>query len=75
LHCLTFQIFQPFGRFRKILQFPLPEGDSPLDFLADPVRAGVLYRNAEDITEDFMLLWIHRTKEVVKGQSDVWLSG
>ncbi|KAJ7722065.1 hypothetical protein DFH07DRAFT_294224 [Mycena maculata] len=75
LHCLTFRIFQPFAQFRQILQFPFPEGDLPLDFLTDPVRAGVLYRNPDDIAEEFLLLWIHQAKEVLEGQSDFQLWG
>ncbi|KAJ7722069.1 hypothetical protein DFH07DRAFT_1007248 [Mycena maculata] len=75
LYWMTYRIFEPFARFQRFLQFPFPEGDSPLDFLMDPVRAGVLYRNPEDIAEDYMLLWIHRAKEVLEGQNDFWLDG
>ncbi|KAJ7729846.1 hypothetical protein DFH07DRAFT_781815 [Mycena maculata] len=65
LYGMTYRIFQPFARFRQFIQFPFPEGDSPLDFLADPGRAGVLYCNPGDLVEDYMLLWTHRAKEVL----------
>ncbi|KAJ7744728.1 hypothetical protein DFH07DRAFT_21458 [Mycena maculata] len=75
LYGMTYRIFEPFARFQQFLQFPFPEGDSPLDFLMDPIRAGVLYRNPEDIAEDFILLWIYRAKELLEGQSDFPLWG
>ncbi|KAJ7501129.1 hypothetical protein B0H11DRAFT_754999 [Mycena galericulata] len=72
---LTYRIFQPFIQFREFLDFPLPEGDSPLDFLSDPHRAAGLYREPHDIAEEAVILYIYRTKEVLLGTSDIDLEG
>jgi hypothetical protein len=72
---LTYRIFQPFLQFRGLLCFPFPEGDSPLDFLADPRRAGVLYANPADTAEEVLLIWIDRAKYVLSGRSDFRLDG
>ncbi|KAJ7729868.1 hypothetical protein DFH07DRAFT_177458 [Mycena maculata] len=75
LYGMTYRIFEPFARFQQFLQFPFHKGNSPLDFLTDPGRSGVLYRNPEDVAEDYMLLWIHQAKEVLEGRSDFPLWG
>ncbi|KAJ7478130.1 hypothetical protein FB451DRAFT_181933 [Mycena latifolia] len=56
------RIFQPFLRLRGLLEFPFPAGDTPLDFLNDPRRAGNLYSDPQDIAEDIILLWIQHVK-------------
>ncbi|KAJ6590589.1 hypothetical protein DFH09DRAFT_1274049 [Mycena vulgaris] len=70
---LTCRIFQPFLEFREFLDLPFPNGGSPLDFLADPLEAGELYHDFQDIAEEMLLFWISRAKEVLSGNSDLWL--
>ncbi|KAJ6527325.1 hypothetical protein DFH09DRAFT_1094824 [Mycena vulgaris] len=55
--------------FRPFLNFPLPfrAGDSPIDFLADPRRAGELYCEPGSIAIDMMLRWIKRVKQTLAG--------
>ncbi|KAJ7702133.1 hypothetical protein B0H16DRAFT_742995 [Mycena metata] len=72
---LTYRIFQPFLEFRRFLDLPFPHGGSPLDFLRDPLGAGELYRDFQDIAEEMVLFWISRAKEVLSGNSDYWLAG
>ncbi|KAJ7809321.1 hypothetical protein B0H14DRAFT_1501166 [Mycena olivaceomarginata] len=72
---LSYRVFQPFLQFCDVLDFPLPEGDSPLDFLSDPHRAAGLYRDPHDIAEEVMMLYLSRAKEVLLGTSDRELSG
>lgn len=64
---LSYKVFGPFLSFRGILEFPFPEGDSPVDFLVDPRRARDLYFNRANVSETLVLLWIHRAKEVLTG--------
>ena len=59
----NYQIFQPFVPFRGLLELPVPDGDSPVDFLNDPRRAGNLYSDPQDIADTFMRLWIPRLKQ------------
>ncbi|KAJ7478103.1 hypothetical protein FB451DRAFT_181713 [Mycena latifolia] len=61
LQC-NYRIFHPFLRLRGRLEFPFPAGDSPLNFLNDPRRAGNLYSDPQDIAEDIILLWIQHAK-------------
>ncbi|KAJ6531511.1 hypothetical protein DFH09DRAFT_1409289 [Mycena vulgaris] len=55
--------------FRPLLNFPLPfpAGDSPIDFLADPRRAGELYCDPSSIAVDMMLRWIKGVKQTLAG--------
>ncbi|KAJ7281266.1 hypothetical protein C8J57DRAFT_1558722 [Mycena rebaudengoi] len=62
---LSYRIFEPFFPFRKQLDFPLPEGDSPADFIVDPYRAGVLYMEPQTVAETVVLQWIVRAREFV----------
>ncbi|KAJ7798243.1 hypothetical protein B0H14DRAFT_2618069 [Mycena olivaceomarginata] len=50
-------------QFREHLDFPFPAGDSPLDFIADPCRAGRLYMEPRAIAEILVLRWIARARE------------
>jgi hypothetical protein len=59
----NYKIFQPFLYFRGLLELPFPHGDSPVDFLNDPHRAGNLYSDPQDIADAFMRLWIPRLKQ------------
>ncbi|KAJ6533412.1 hypothetical protein DFH09DRAFT_1284421 [Mycena vulgaris] len=68
----TYRVFQPFLEFRD-LELPFPAGDSPADFLSDPLRAMELYSSPEDIAEALVLLGIRRTKQVLSG-GEFWLS-
>ncbi|KAF7357707.1 putative nwd2 protein [Mycena venus] len=76
----TARIFQPFLDAREHLHLPLvggrtcfPQGDSPVDFLMNPVRAGNLHCDPADIAEDLVLIWIEQAKEFIAGNG-VWLS-
>ncbi|KAF7369419.1 hypothetical protein MVEN_00271100 [Mycena venus] len=60
---VSYRIFEPFFQFREHLQFPFPAGDSPLDFIADPHRAGPLYMEPRAIAEVLVLRWIARARE------------
>ncbi|KAJ6568225.1 hypothetical protein DFH09DRAFT_1155031 [Mycena vulgaris] len=61
----TYQVFRPLLVFRE-LTFPFSNGDSPIDFLADPQRAGDLYAYS---AEEVILAWIRRAKEaVIRGE-------
>ncbi|KAJ6488312.1 hypothetical protein DFH09DRAFT_1339277 [Mycena vulgaris] len=60
---LTPAIFRPFLNF----PLPFPAGDSPVDFLADPRRAGKLYCEPGSIAIDMMLRWIKRVKQTLAG--------
>ncbi|KAJ6578716.1 hypothetical protein DFH09DRAFT_1148168 [Mycena vulgaris] len=59
-----YPVFQPFLEVRELINY-IPEGDSPLDFLHDPRRAGCLYSDTQDIAEDLVLRWIQHTKELI----------
>jgi hypothetical protein len=56
------QVFQSFLSIRELFRLPLNGGDWPVDFLADPRRAGDLYLHPHHISEDLVLLWINHTK-------------
>ncbi|KAJ6527352.1 hypothetical protein DFH09DRAFT_1371431 [Mycena vulgaris] len=60
---LTPAIFRPFLNF----PLPFPAGDSPIDFLADPRRAGELYCEPGSIAIDMMLRCIKRVKQTLAG--------
>ncbi|KAJ7144278.1 hypothetical protein C8R44DRAFT_759693 [Mycena epipterygia] len=59
----NYRALQPFAIFRAQLILPFPNGDSPIDFLNDPSRAGVIYSEPQTTAEELVLLWIHRAKE------------
>jgi hypothetical protein len=56
-------IFQPFAPVRGLLEFPFPDGDSPVDFLNNPRRAGNLYSDPQDIADTFMRRWLTPLKQ------------
>ncbi|KAF7369417.1 hypothetical protein MVEN_00270900 [Mycena venus] len=71
---LTYRIFEPLLAFRDypyLLSFEL--GDSPVDFIADPQRAGAMFSDLQDIAEVLVLRWISRAREVILG-GDFWLN-
>jgi hypothetical protein len=59
----NYKIFHPFVRIRGLLELPIPKGDSPVDFLNDPHRAGNLYSDPQGIPDVFMRLWIPQIKQ------------
>jgi hypothetical protein len=74
---LSYEIFEPFLQFREHLASPSPAGDSPLDFIANPYRAGPLYMEPRDVAEVVVLRWIARAREfMVAGdfKPDTWVS-
>ncbi|KAJ7478136.1 hypothetical protein FB451DRAFT_181978 [Mycena latifolia] len=77
LQC-NYRVFRPFLQLRGLLEFPFPDGDSPLDFLNNPWRAGDLYSDPQDIAEDIVLLWIQYVKNcLVEGYPELiidWLN-
>ncbi|KAF7369414.1 NACHT domain-containing protein [Mycena venus] len=75
---LSYRIFEPFLQLQEHLDFPFTEGDSPLDFIADPDRAGPLYMEPRAIAETVVLRWIIRAREfLVAGDffPDLYLLG
>jgi hypothetical protein len=60
-------VFRPFLKFPKLFPLPFPDGDSPLDFLADPQRAGRLYSEPSSIAEELVLRWIGRARRTLAG--------
>jgi hypothetical protein len=63
----TGTIFRPFLKFPELFPLPFPDGDSPLDFLANPWRAGRLYSEPSYIAEELVLRWIGRTRRTLAG--------
>jgi hypothetical protein len=63
----TGAVFRPFLKFPELFPLPFPNGDSPLDFLADPRRAGRLYSEPSYIAEELVLRWIGRVRRVLAG--------
>lgn len=61
----TYKVLQPFLVLRESLNFPFPRGDSPIDFLSAPSRAGRLYVDLSWTAEELVLLWIRRAKDFV----------
>jgi hypothetical protein len=70
---LSYKVFRPLVEVLQSPASPLALKDWPSAFLADARRAGELYSTPQDITEDLVLLWIGRAKEVLSG-SDFDLS-
>lgn len=62
---LTYSVFRPFLDFQELFKFPFLDGDSPVDFLKDPRRAGDLYCDPRYIAEELVLLWIAHVKDVL----------
>ncbi|KAJ7020320.1 hypothetical protein C8F04DRAFT_302464 [Mycena alexandri] len=69
---LTYQIFEPFFAFCESLDLPFPEGDSPVDFILDPERAGALYLDPRATAEVMVLAWIRQARELATAKSDYW---
>ncbi|KAJ7809387.1 hypothetical protein B0H14DRAFT_3151623 [Mycena olivaceomarginata] len=63
----TGTVFRPFLKFPELFPVPFPNRDSPLDFLADPQRAGRLYSEPSYIAEELVLHWIGRARRVLAG--------
>jgi hypothetical protein len=63
----TGTVFHPFLKFPELFPLPFPNGDSPLDFLADPRRAGRLYSEPSYIAEELVLCWIGRARRALAG--------
>ncbi|KAJ7779585.1 hypothetical protein B0H14DRAFT_3586609 [Mycena olivaceomarginata] len=63
----TGTVLRPFLKFPELFPLPFPDGDSPLDFLADPRRAGRLYSEPSYIAEELVLRWIGRARRVLTG--------
>jgi hypothetical protein len=63
----TGTVFRPFLKFPELFPLPFPDGDSPLDFLADPQRARRLYSEPSYIAEELVLRWIGRARRVLAG--------
>ncbi|KAJ7501152.1 hypothetical protein B0H11DRAFT_1993816 [Mycena galericulata] len=65
---LSYTIFEPFSAFREQLDVrAFSKGDSPVDFIADPHRAGALYLDLQDTAEVLLLRWFSRAAEVLVG--------
>ncbi|KAJ7020953.1 hypothetical protein C8F04DRAFT_1142148 [Mycena alexandri] len=62
---LTYGAFKPFIHFRGQLEVPFPEGDSPLDFVADPNRVLGLGLDLGAVANHLVLQWIHRTRKLL----------
>ncbi|KAJ7116988.1 hypothetical protein C8R44DRAFT_983315 [Mycena epipterygia] len=71
----NYQIFLPFHEFRDQLVLPFPDGDSPLDFLNNYRRAGHIYSDPTNTTEEVVLLWIYRVKELLSSGGLFWFYG
>lgn len=69
---LTYRVFAPFLAFRDRLEFPFPEGDSPIDFVTNPDRAEGLFMDLGESAEILVLWWIRRAREVLDS-GDFWL--
>jgi hypothetical protein len=68
----SYRVFCPFLEFRETLHLPFSDGDSPVDFLQDPRRAGDLYCSPHQIAEELVLRWISHAKDALSW-SDGWL--
>ncbi|KAJ7326445.1 hypothetical protein DFH08DRAFT_885925 [Mycena albidolilacea] len=63
----TVAVFRPFLQFPELFLLPFPNGDSPLNFLADPRRARWLYSEPSSIAEELVLRWIGRARRTLAG--------
>jgi hypothetical protein len=63
----TATVFRPFLKCPELFPLPFPYGDSPLDFLADPRRAGRLYSEPSYIAEELVLRWIGCARRTLAG--------
>ncbi|KAJ7788287.1 hypothetical protein B0H14DRAFT_3162707 [Mycena olivaceomarginata] len=61
------QSFPAIRWFLRTSRVTFPEGDSPLDFIADPQRAGDLYLNEADVAEQMVVHWISSANKVLAG--------
>ncbi|KAJ7724032.1 hypothetical protein B0H16DRAFT_1472626 [Mycena metata] len=65
---LSYTVFEPFYAFREHLDVrAFSKGDSPVDFIADPYRAGALYLDLQDTAEVLLLRWFSQAAEVLVG--------
>jgi hypothetical protein len=70
---LNYKIFQPFFGVLGLVNLPFNDGDSPVDFLTDPRRAGNLYSDPHDIADAFMRLWIPwQKRNLLHGECLSW---
>ncbi|KAJ7805604.1 hypothetical protein B0H14DRAFT_3153380 [Mycena olivaceomarginata] len=60
-------VFRPFLQFPELFPLPFPDGDSPLDFLANPQRARRLYSEPSSIAEGLVLRWIGHARRTLAG--------
>jgi hypothetical protein len=73
---LSYTVFEPFSAFREHLDVgEFSKGDSPVDFIADPHRAGALHLDPQDTAEVLLLRWFSRAAEVGVGFTlDLWVA-
>jgi hypothetical protein len=70
----NYKVFQPFVDVLDVLELPFPDGDSPVDFLNDPRKAGNLYSDPRDITTAFVRLWfLHIKEDLLEGCNPPYL--
>ncbi|KAJ7065651.1 hypothetical protein C8F01DRAFT_1126292 [Mycena amicta] len=72
LYNLGYEIFQPFIAHRQVLALPFPNGDSPVDFIANQSRAGALCLDHKDIQEELWLSYFRGVNMFLQGQ-DFWV--
>ncbi|KAJ7198310.1 hypothetical protein GGX14DRAFT_545322 [Mycena pura] len=61
-------VYRPLLALRQKLIVPFPEGDSLLDFLLDPERAGALYLDRQVLSLDLLYRCIHGVKHFLNGK-------
>ncbi|KAJ7715886.1 hypothetical protein B0H16DRAFT_1701543 [Mycena metata] len=66
------EVFRPLLKLRELVKLPLKPGDSPIDFLKEPDRAGDLYLPQQNIAEDLVLLWILNARTRLEERT--WIS-
>jgi hypothetical protein len=71
----THQVFRPLCIFNGLLVNCLfPDGDSPLDFLADFRRAAALYEHSHHTAENAIIRWIRFLKKTMDETDYGWAS-
>jgi hypothetical protein len=68
---LSFSTLKPFLVLRDIGYSCSQGGDSPLDFLEDPDRAGSFYSPPEQILEQWMLFWVRFAKQPLDSSGEM----
>jgi hypothetical protein len=61
------RVFKPFLQIRELFRLPLPNGDSPVDFLNEPRRAHDLYVDPQDISEVILFQIQNTTQHLMEG--------